>query len=49
MHFQAFRRHPRHPLARLPRRGAALDRLGGAAVDPLAHGRRRQRGRDRHR
>ena len=30
-------RHPRHPLARLPRRGAALDRLGGQARDPLAH------------
>ena len=37
LHLEARRRHRRHPLARLSRRGAAVDRLGGAAVAALAH------------
>ena len=46
LHVEARRRHPRHPLARLSRRGAAVDRLGVAADHPLAAVRRRRRRRD---
>ena len=42
-------RHPRHPLARLSRRGAAVDRFGLAADHPLAHRRGRCCGRNRYR
>ena len=38
LHLEARRRPRRHPLARLPRRGAGGDRRGGAAVARLAAG-----------
>ncbi len=43
------RRPRRHPLARLPRRGAGRDRRGGAADDRLAPRRRPRGGVDRRR